>query len=219
MKKSGFVVAVLVIVAIGLLSWYVFGRKDGVDADLVNRHAVGDSPAADSSGLGFGVYDSTSGTRSRDGSDVTTVSYAPAPSFAKLDIHEVPLGTILDYAVEVVEYDQSRANGTSLPRNSRGQGPFVTVTPAEGVWGMTSATMGEGHIVARIESDGDYLDLGLVSGLNYLWVGKDPNGKLEWVLVPATAFAPMKDLSDREARRLFNQHAEVSIIPAAIRDF
>jgi hypothetical protein len=84
---------------------------------------------------------------------------------------------------------------------------------------MTRATLREGHIVARIESDGDYLDLGIVSGLNYLWVGNDPDGKLEWVLVPGTAFAPLKDLSEAEARSVFRQQDEVSYIRERTRDF
>ena len=96
---------------------------------------------------------------------------------------------------------------------------MITVTPAEGVWAMSRATLGEGHIVARIQSDGDYADLGLASGLNFLWVGNAPSGNLEWVLIPGTAFAPLKDLSERRARSVFNQHAEVSSIPTPIRDF
>jgi hypothetical protein len=221
MKKSGLVVAVLVIVAIGLLSWYVFGRKNGVDADLVDRHAVGDNSLVDSAGLGFGAggkIDNPGTMAANPGSSATTVSYAPSPSFAS-DIHNVPLGTILDYAVEVVQYDPSRANGIALRKNSRGQGPAIMVTPAEGVWGMTRETMREGHIVAKIESDGDYLDLGLTSGFNYLWVGNDENGKLEWVLVPATAFAPLKDLTERQAKLIFDQHAEVSMAAGAPTDF
>ena len=226
MKKSGLVIAVLVIVALGFLSWYIFGRRTGTD--MVDRHTVADSLAADSIALGFGVKDPSStsvATRSGKASTVsktpgaTMVSFAPAPAWATRDIHDVPLGTILDYAVEVVEYDDDRGRGTSLKANSRGQAPFVTVTPAEGVWGMTRATMAEGHIVARIQSDGDYADLGLASGLNFLWVGNDPEGNLEWVLVPGTAFAPLKDLSEADAGKLFRQHSEVSSIPVQIRDF
>jgi hypothetical protein len=221
MKKSGLVVAVLVIVAIGLLSWYVFGRKNGVDADLVDRHAVGDISAADSAGLGFGASGKIGnpGTVAANRSSSTNaVSYAPSPSFAS-DIHKVPLGTILDYAVEVVQYDANRANGIALRKNSRGQGPAIMVTPAEGVWGMTRETMREGHIVAKIESDGDYLDLGLTSGFNYLWVGNDANGRIEWVLVPATAFAPLKNLTEAQAKQIFDQHAEVSLGPVSPADF
>ncbi len=226
MKKSGLVVAVLVIVVIGLLSWYIFGRNNGVSSDLVDRHAVGDSMATDSAGLGFGTTMSDSNVAGRtgtakpgsNGTGSPMATYSPSPAFAS-NIHKVPLGTILDYAVEVVQYDGSRSNGMSLPRNSRGQAPAIMVTPAEGVWGMTPGSMSEGHIVAKIQSDGDYMDLGLASGFNYLWVGNDTNGRLEWVLVPATAFAPLTDLTDAQAKQIFNQHAEVSMIPLAPRDF
>ncbi|MEP7327444.1 MAG: hypothetical protein ABI836_15950 [Gemmatimonadota bacterium] len=190
-----------------------------MSSDLVDRHALGDSMATDSAGLGFGttMSDSTSKPGS-NGTGSPMATYSPSPAFAG-DIHRVPIGTILDYAVEVVHYDDSRSNGTSLPKNSRGQSPSIMVTPAEGVWEMTPGTMSEGHIVARIQSDGDYLDLGLASGLNYLWVGNDTHGDLGWVLVPATAFAPLKDLTDTQAKQIFNQHAEVSIIPLVPRDF
>lgn len=222
MKKSVLVVAVLVVVVIGLLSWYIFGRNDGVSSDIVDRHAVGDGIATNWAGLGFGTTMSDSSTPTRtpasDGSASARGTYAISPSFAS-DIHKVPLGTILDYAVEVVQFDASRSNGTALPRNSRGQGPSIMVTPAEGVWGMTPGVMREGHIVAKIESDGDYMDLGLASGFNYLWVGNDANGKLEWVLVPATAFAPLKDLTATQARQIFDQHAEISLETRAPRDF
>lgn len=221
MKKSGLVVAVLIIVVIGLLSWYVFGRKNGVDADLVDRHAVGDSTLVDSAGLGFGTTITDSGSPvSKPGSNASRVrgNYTASPSFAS-NIHKVPLGTILDYSTQVVQYDPSRNDSIALRKNTRGQAPSIVVTPAEGVWGMTHEDMSEGHIVAKIESDGDYLDLGLASGFNYLWVGNDANGKLEWVLIPATAFAPLKNLSETQARQIFNQHAEIGFVPVRPADF
>jgi hypothetical protein len=175
----------------------------------------------DSTALGFGVPTEAplTATEHRTASTGTIVHDAAPPVWAGRDIHEVPLGTILDYAAEVVEYDDARTRSTALDSNRQQQAPVVTVTPAEGVWGMSSETMAEGHIVARIQSDGDYADLGLASGLNFLWVGRNPDGKMEWVMIPATAFAPLKDLSEREARSIFNQHAEVSAVPAQIRDF
>jgi hypothetical protein len=221
MKKSGLVVAVLVILAIGLLSWYIFGRNNGVNADLVDRQAVGDTTAVDSAGLGFGTTITDSSTpASKPGSVTSRVrgNYSASPSFAS-NIHNVPLGTILDYSVQVVQYDPSRSDSIALRKNSRGQAPSIIVTPAEGVWGMTHEDMSEGHIIAKIESDGDYLDLGLASGFNYLWVGNDANGKLEWVLIPATAFAPLKNLSETQAKQIFNQHAEVGFLPMKPSDF
>lgn len=220
MKNTGLAVAVLAVVAVGFLSWYLLGSHNRNSNDA-NQDIMAYGSLDDSAGLGFGADTDVplaSARRARD-SDVRVVNYAPPPVWATRDIHEVPLGTILDYAVEVVQYDDDRARGTSLPKNRRGQGPFVTITPAEGVWGMSRATLSEGHIVAKIESDGDYLDLGIVSGLNVLWVGNDPNGKLEWVLVPGTAFAPLTDLSETEARGIFRQHDELSNIPVQIRDF
>lgn len=221
MKKFGLLVAVLGIVVLGFLSWVLLSKQP-VGTAIADRHAVADSGGNDAEGLGFGAGDVATAppaTRRAASSGVTIVTYAPPPVWATRNIHDLPLGMILDYAVEVVQYDDDRSRGTALPRNSKNQAPFVTVTPAEGVWGMSRATMGEGHIVARIQSDGDYADLGLASGLNFLWVGNDPDGNMEWVLVPGTAFAPLKDLSETEARSIFNQHAEVSSIPVSIRDF
>ena len=205
MKKTGLVVAVLAVVALGFLSWYVLGRRDSGAAEA-DRHMLAEKGPEDSVGLGFGATDKNapfaSSRRAKD-SNVLVVSYAPAPVWATRDIHEVPLGTILDYAVEVVQYDKDRARSMTLDRNSLGQSPFVTVSPAEGAWGMSPGTLSEGHIVAKIQSDGDYAGLGLASGLNFLWVGNDPDGNLEWVVVPGTAFAPLKDLSATEAGRIF----------------
>lgn len=219
MKKSGLVVAVLAIVALGFLSWLILGRNTPSPESPDGQMMAYASPP-DSVGVGFGAGDASASTgNGNKTSGVTVVNFAPPPVWATRDIHEMPLGTILDYAVEVVQYDDSLGRGTSLPKNARGQGPFLVITPAEGVWGMNRATMRDGHIVAKIQSDGDYLDMGIVSGLNFLWVGNDPNGNLEWVLVPGTAFAPLKDLSDSQARRIFRQQEEVSSTPAKIRDF
>jgi len=220
MKRSGLFIAAMGIVVVGALSWYTAGRNKKVATDPIDRLAIEDNAAADSPGLGFGAYAPGTSTPSRAGSSgVTMVSYAPPPSFAQANIHNVPLGTILDYAVEVVQYDGDRARHTMLAANSRGQAPFIIITPAEGSWGMTRETMREGHIVARIESDGDYMDLGIVSGFNFLWVGNDPKGNLEWVLIPGTAFAPYTNLKEGVARRILEQHQELSSLPASIRDF
>jgi hypothetical protein len=224
MRKSGLVIVVLLIVALGFLGWVVFGT--GLRADLAagDRHAMENNMGADSSpeGLGFGVAPdlamSRTGTLSRV-SGATVVSYAPSPAFARMDIHQVPLGAILNYAVDVVRYDDSRSRSPALRSGGEQPAPLVTVTPAEGVWGMSRETMREGHIVARIQSDGDYADLGLASGLNFLWVGPSPDGDVEWVLIPGTAFAPIKDLSETEAGRIFNRHSASNAQNAAIQDF
>lgn len=223
MRKSGLVITVLMIVALGFLGWVMLGsgNRAGLAAD---RHAMDANVAADSSpeGLGFGVVPDQAMLRTSNvsrASGATVVSYAPSPAFAQTDIHQVPLGTILDYAVEVVQYDDSRSRSPLLSRKGEQEPPVVTVTPAEGVWGMSRETMREGHIVARIQSDRDVADLGLASGLNFLWVGKSPDGDVEWVLIPGTAFAPLKDLSETEAGRIFNRQSASSSQNAAIQDF
>jgi hypothetical protein len=220
MKGSGLIIAAMGIVFVGALS-YILGPSRKVAPDPIDRLAIEDNAAADSIGLGFGLKGRGTVTPSRvaGSSGVTMASYAPPPSFAGTNIHNVPLGTILDYAVEVVQYDGDRTRHTMLAANSRGQAPFVIITPAEGTWGMTRETMGEGHIVARIESDGDYMDLGIVSGFNFLWVGNDPHGNLEWVLIPGTAFAPYTNLKEGVARRILDQYQQVSSLRASIRDF
>jgi hypothetical protein len=221
MKRSGLIIAAMGIVVVGTLSWYILGGNKRVATDPIDGLAIEDNAAADSAGLGFGVKAPGTSTESRGAgpSEATMVSYAPPPSFAGRNIHNVLLGTILNYAVEVVQYDGDRAKRTKLAANSRGQAPFIIITPAEGTWGMTRETMGEGHIVARIESDGDYMDLGIVSGFNFLWVGNDPQGNLEWVLIPGTAFAPYTNLKEGVARRILDQYQQVSSLRASIRDF
>ena len=113
--------------------------------------------------------------------------------FAGRDIHDVPLGQILDYA-QRLPYDESRGHAEVLGTNSSGQTVKVSIWPESGASSQVATALGQGQIVARIESNHGYEKLGLAGGLNYLWVEARPNGGYRGVIVPATAFVPLHDL-------------------------
>ncbi len=115
--------------------------------------------------------------------------------FSGRDIHEVPLGTILDYAQKLT-YDASRGYMKRLAPDSAGHSPTVKIWPEAGASSLAASMLNGGRIVARIESSGSYTDLGLAGGLNYLWVEAAPGGGYRGVVIPATAFAPLHDLDE-----------------------
>jgi hypothetical protein len=115
------------------------------------------------------------------------------PVFAGRDIHDVPLGEILDHA-QRLPYDEARGQELVLGRNERGQEVQLRIWPESGASSMESAALRQGRIVARIESNHGYEKLGLADGLNYLWVEERPGGGYRGVLIPATAFVPLRDL-------------------------
>jgi hypothetical protein len=116
-----------------------------------------------------------------------------APLFEGRDIHDVPLGLVLDHAYHL-SYDETRGHELRLPRNEKGQIAYVKIWPEAGASSLTEPTLRQGRIVARIESEGSYDNLGLADGLNFLWVEGKPKGGYRGVIIPATAFAPLHDL-------------------------
>jgi hypothetical protein len=116
-----------------------------------------------------------------------------APLFAGRDIHEVPLGEVVDQARRI-PFDETRGHETRLGTNERGRLVTVKIWPAAGASSMEAMTLRQGRIVARIESDGSFEKLGLADGLNYLWVEGRPDGGYRGVVIPATAFSPLFDL-------------------------
>ena len=115
------------------------------------------------------------------------------PVFRGRDIHDVPLGEILDHARRL-PYDETRGHEEVLGRNESGQTVRVSIWPESGASSRESAALRQGSIVARIESNHGYERLGLADGLNYLWVEARPGGGYRGVIVPATAFARLHDL-------------------------
>lgn len=115
------------------------------------------------------------------------------PVFAGRDIHNVPLGEILDHA-QRLPYDESRGQVAVLGTNSGGRTVKVSIWPESGASSQVAAALAQGRIVARIESNHRYEKLGLAGGLNYLWVEARPGGGYQGVIIPATAFAPLHDL-------------------------
>ena len=118
---------------------------------------------------------------------------AGAPMFAGRDIHQVPLGEILDHAMRL-PYDARRGDVQVLGPNASGQTVTVSIWPESGTSSQVAAVLGQGRIVARIESNHGYEKLGLAGGINYLWVEARPAGGYRGVIIPATAFAPFHDL-------------------------
>ena len=182
----GMVVVILVILGLGF--WFLARDRD-------NTADKGLTDAGDSLKLSGVIYDSTAaGPTGRTTRGVGAgLTAAEAPLFEGRDIHDVPLGVILDYAQRLT-YDEARGHELTLARNSRGQAARVRIWPEGGASSQEGSTLKLGRIVARIESDGAYEDLGLADGLNYLWVEGQGDGGFSGVIIPATAFAPLHDL-------------------------
>ena len=123
------------------------------------------------------------------------------PVFHGRDIHDVPLGEILDYA-QRLPYDEARGTDDSLGINEKGQRVRARIWPYAGASSLESDALRQGRIVARIESNHAWEKLGLADGLNYLWVEKRSAGGYQGVIIPATAFAPIFDLD----RVLLTEH-------------
>jgi hypothetical protein len=115
------------------------------------------------------------------------------PLFSGRNIHDVPLGEILDQAQRLT-YDKSRGHEAILGQNVRGQTVRASIWPASGASSLEAGALRQGRIVARIESNHDFEELGLAGGLNYLWVEAGPRGGFRGVILPATAFAPLYDM-------------------------
>ncbi len=178
------VVVILLILGLGL--YFLAGRNTAesdktlaeaasVDTAALHQQSISGGSELSSRGLGAGI-------------PVRDVSL-----FEGRDIHDVPLGVILDYA-QRLPYDDTRGHERTLARNDHGQTVHVKIWPEAGASSMEAATLRQGRIVARIESDGAYDDLGLADGLNYLWIEARPGGGYRGVIIPATAFAPLHDL-------------------------
>ena len=149
----GMVVVILVILGLGF--WFLARDRD-------NTADKGLTDAGDSLKLSGVIYDSTAaGPTGRTTRGVGAgLTAAEAPLFEGRDIHDVPLGVILDYAQRLT-YDEARGHELTLARNSRGQAARVRIWPEGGASSQEGSTLKLGRIVARIESDGAYEDLGL----------------------------------------------------------
>ena len=121
------------------------------------------------------------------------IAAAEPPIFAGRDIHDVPLGEILDHA-QRLPFDESRGHEERLGTNASGQTVNASIWPESGASSMEAGELRQGRVVARILSNHGYEPLGLASGLNYLWVEGRPDGGYRGVIIPATAFAPIHDL-------------------------
>jgi hypothetical protein len=194
---SAFLVVFLVIAA--LAAWVLIRNRSTTVTDagvspVDSTTSVSREPLADSApmpltsrssktdaGIGAGMADSPS------------ASMTSTALFAGRDIHDVPLGTILDYA-QALRYDEDRGYVKRLAKNSAGQSPSVKIWPEAGASSLEEPMLAQGRIVARIESSGSYDNLGLAGGLNYLWVEARPDGGFRGVIIPATAFASLHDI-------------------------
>ena len=186
----GMVVVILAILGLGF--WFLVRDRDTAaeSAALVENEIA---PAVNS------VVDSTSEPTRRSSTRPGTglgagIIVGETPVFAGRDIHDVPLGEILDHA-QRLPYDEARGHEEILGKNERGQTVRVRIWPESGASSMESAALRQGRIVARIESDHGYEKLGLADGLNYLWVEERAAGGYQGVIIPATAFAPFHDLN------------------------
>jgi hypothetical protein len=121
------------------------------------------------------------------------IAAVEAPAFAGRDIHEVPLGEILDHA-QRLPFDESRGHEALLGTNASGQTVKASIWPESGASSMEAGALRQGRLVARIMSNHGYEPLGLASGLNYLWVEGRTDGGYRGVIIPATAFTPLHDL-------------------------
>lgn len=188
-------IVVVILAVLGLGFWFLAkdpGTPAGPVADAGSEVVQDAEPVPDTRG------ESARRTTRRPGIGVGAgMIVAETPLFAGRDIHDVPLGDILDHA-QRLPYAEARGHDATLGKNERGQTVRVKIWPASGAGSMEAATIRQGQIVARIESDHSYERLGLADGLNYLWVEERPGGGYRGVVIPATAFAPLHDL-DRVA--------------------
>jgi hypothetical protein len=115
------------------------------------------------------------------------------PLFGGQDIHDVPLGQILDHARRL-SFSEARGHTMVLGVNREGQTVRAGIWPSAAAGSLESPALRQGRVVARIESNHRYERLGLADGLNYLWVEGQPGGGYRGVIIPATAFIPLFDL-------------------------
>lgn len=190
-RRSGGLIAVALVLVLGIaLSIWLFTRNR--NEALADR----DYPAGNLDSLALTpAAPATQGAEPRPESGVGAgVNVSEAALFAGQDIHDVPLGTILDYAQKLT-YSEPRGVEKKLAPSATGQAPTVTIWPEAGASSLDEETLGRGRIVARIQSSGAYDDLGLAGGLNYLWVESRPGGGYRGVIIPATAFSPLHDIA------------------------
>ena len=191
----GMVVVILAILTLGF--WFLAGSPRSPESSATQ--ALDAPPASDAS-------DSPRETR-RPPADATPLgmgagmSIAEAPVFADRDIHDVPLGEILDYA-QGLPFDEARGHEETIGTNEKGQEVTLRIWPESGASSMETAALRQGRIVARIESNHAFEKLGLADGVNYLWVEHGHSGGYRGVIIPATAFAPLFDLG----RVLLTEH-------------
>lgn len=192
----GMVMVILAILTLGF--WFL--AQDPVNS--AKSTAILDTEVASPSETfdGAGSIAARPAGRSNDGVGAGMI-VGETPLFAGRDIHDVPLGDILDHA-QRLPYDETRGHEETLGKNDRGQTVRVRIWPEAGASSMESGALRQGRIVARIESDHAYEPLGLADGLNYLWVEERPAGGYQGVIIPATAFAPLYDLD----RVLITEH-------------
>jgi hypothetical protein len=183
---------VLILGLLGLGFWFLAQEPGNPPKSAANLDA---DVAADRGGAELAyISDRTVGVdRSADGMGAGMI-VGETPIFAGRDIHDVPLGEILDHA-QRLPYDEMRGHEKVLGENQQGQTVRVSIWPESGASSMESAALRQGRIVARIDSDHDFEKLGLADGLNYLWVEQRPGGGYQGVIIPATAFVPLYDLN------------------------
>ncbi len=190
-KPSGPVIGMVVVILaiLGLGFWFLArdrdrDARDVATVDALTPDSLADSPAA---------AGTEPGRSNRDGNGVGAGLPAEAALFAGRDIHDVPLGEILDHA-RTLTYAEARGHEMELGPNQAGRTVRVKLWPYAGASSLEADALGQGRIIARIESNVGYEKLGLADGLNYLWVESRPGGGYRGVVIPATAFVPLHDL-------------------------
>ena len=193
-RRSGLPVALgiaLFVIAVGLAIFLL--RRDRGESRYAADVVLGDStatlPPADTA-----AAERSAAMRSPTGLGGGGAT-GPTALFEGIDIHEVPLGTILDYAQRLT-YDEAR--GHEMKVTQQGRTTTMKIWPEAGASSLDETTLRQGRIVARIESSSGHPPLGLADGLNYLWVEGRTGGGYRGVIIPATAFVPLHDL-DRVA--------------------
>jgi len=130
-----------------------------------------------------------------------------APGFTQ-QIEAVPRESIVAYGRRL-SFDTSHAGSDAqhLVARRAGRlvtGPYARIAPEASSHRLARGDLARGRVVARIDSEGPYLERGIPTGVSYVWIDSSASG---WrsVLVPEDVTQPMAEKPLRLVRHTRSQ--------------
>jgi hypothetical protein len=105
--------------------------------------------------------------------EVALTRATPRPTFAGRPIREVNNDQALAYARDLHFDSTALASDAKTVASPTGEAVRLAIAPEIGSAALSTRELAEGRIISRVWSDGTLPGLGLVSGMNYLWVNQE----------------------------------------------